>query len=274
MVKFNPKLNQNQSGVTLLLAVFVVSTLTLVAVTVSVLAIQSIRNSRAVVLSEPALGAAHSGAEDGVWNIKRGLSSTIPKCDSTPSKSSAALGNVWSASAFCKSFGATSFVLTTDTPYTVYLYDPDDAEGDIDLRGMEDGGYHCMSADMASGTHTVKISIKRFSGTQVGTPVTINPSSSHVASSCTGDPSQTTINGLAGPSGQDNRMIVTLTYCETGVGCNSSDTATVSLNTDAPGVPTIPTIDSTGCAQRGTGTAGNNCNGNEIYSRKVQVIVP
>lgn len=263
--------SQAQSGVTLLLTVFIVSGIALIAAVVSVLAIQGIRNSRAILLSEPALGSAQSGAEEGVWAIKR--AATLPLCDQNGAdKNSITYGNVFSARTYCKTYDGATFTIKANQPYTFYLYDPDSPNDDIDLKNMAAGEYTCMVADLLSGSHTVNVAVTRFDGTFAGSPSSssISSSTSKTSSTCDGQLHQRTVTNLQGLSNNDNRMIVTLTYCPSG--CTDSDSATVSVNTNV-GIPTVPTVDSTGCAQRGAGS-GSDCNAAEIFSRRVQVTVP
>ena len=246
----------------MLLAIFIIAGLALIAATISVLAIQNIRNSRAVVLSEPAAGAAQSGAEEGIWNIKR--NTALPICTSSSSSDSQSLGTTgfWSASSYCKSYAAATFSISANTAYPFYLFDPDHPNDDLDLSAMPDGGYHNLSVTENTGTHNVNIYVTRLDGTPIGVqPVTVSPGGNVV------------INGLVGPSGSDNRMAVRLVYCET-ICVAGSETASVTVNTDQ-GMPTFPTIESLGCAQKGAGDSGTNtCNGGEVYNRQINVTVP
>jgi hypothetical protein len=276
MTQNNNKRQQNfsESGITLLLAIFIMSGLSLIAITVSALAIQNIRNSRSAVFSEPAIGQAQSGAEEGLWNIKRNLA--VPSCNNSPLQNSESVGaaNTWSARTVCKDYTDATIDLSANTPYNFYLYDPDDKNGDVDLTGISGGDpYRCMTVDLLSGANNLKITVKRLDGTAWGSPstTTINSSTAKGSSSCTGTATQATINNLAGPSGQDNRLQVTLTYCEA-ICVPGSSSAKVLVTTNI-GMPTFPTIDSVGCAQRGASQT-SACDGNEIYSRRINVSVP
>jgi hypothetical protein len=270
----NPKFeirNSSEAGITLLLSIFLMSTISLIAITVTALAIQGIRNSRAIALSEPAIGQAHSGAEEGIWGIKR--ATTLAACGSPTKNSDSPTGNVYSARQYCQSSDAVSFNLSGSSPVVFYLYDtaapngpPDSCTGNpsqpicahlLDLSGM-DTQFGQLTADYIQGTHQVHIAVARLNGTPIG---------SADITTATPERQISNLDGATGP-GIDNRMSVTLT-CFT---CSSGETTTVTVNTDA-GIPSVSKIESTGCAQRGAGSA-NQCNAGEIYSRKIEVTVP
>lgn len=262
-----------QAGVTLLLAVMVMAGITLIAVTVAFLAIQEIRVSRADLYSQQAITAAQAGAEEGLWDMKRPDNGTLPQCTSsvTDTNLQAAAGS------FCKSYdnGAT-INLEVNKPYFVYLYDPDDPNGDSDLTGMTNT-YTCLTADwLTGGSHNINVYLTRLDGTPVGDksqPATFNRTSTAGLSPCDGNRHQLTINNLQGPSNQDNRMILKLVYCEGGAGCTADESASVTVNTNG-GMPTLPTIDATGCA--GAITPSDNCTatGQEQFNRRINVTVP
>jgi hypothetical protein len=262
----------NQAGITLLLSIFLVAGVTLIAVTATALAIQGIRNSRAVALSEPAIGQAHSGAEEGIWGLKR---TSLPTCGSGPNTSSdSGTGSIYSARQYCQSSDGVSYNLSGSDPFTFYLYDSAAPNGPpascntdpsqeicshlLDLSGMSPT-FNQLIADYIGGTHQVHVAVARLSGAAIG---------SADISSSTAERIIPGLDGTTGP-GIDNRMSVTLTCFS----CSSGEVTTVAVNTDA-GIPSVSKIESTGCAQRGaTGTA-NQCDAGEIYSRKIEVSVP
>lgn len=244
-----PKLRsaESQRGVTLLIAVMLVSTLSLIAITVAFLAIQTLRNSRAVTMSEPAIAAAISGSEEGVWNLKRkiGLSGCNGASENLNSN------NLWAARSYCLVAQSVTINLVANQDYTFYLYDPIDPNGDIDLLPPKmDPTYDDLTVIPAAAGN-VSVTVNRVDGTLVG------------ARSVTSNSSTPTITGLRGFSGADNRMIVTL---------NSATNIQVVVNTNA-GMPTLPTVDSVGCAQKGTPSA-NSCTGAEAFTRRINVSVP
>ncbi|MBX4205127.1 MAG: hypothetical protein KW788_02995 [Candidatus Doudnabacteria bacterium] len=271
--------NSKQAGVTLLLAVLITAGLTLIALTISALTIQSIRNSRAVTLSEPAIGQAHSGAEEGVWRIKR--YGTVANCDSPYSGEQSVSSDIYSARNYCQTMSPASFELSSNNPFIFFLYDPAWPNGVpnsvtglscsdgvlLDLSEMDNGGYSSMDITLpGSAAHNLSVYVTRLGGSAAGSPasypipVTVAPGGS------------ISISSLLGPQGcgQDNRMQVKLVYWLGGT--TGAETATVGVNTDI-GMPGFPTIDSTGCAQKGAGS-GNECTAAEIYSRKIEVTVP
>jgi hypothetical protein len=272
----NPKFeirNSSEAGITLLLSIFLMSTISLIAITVTALAIQGIRNSRAIALSEPAIGQAHSGAEEGIWGIKR--ASTLATCGSPTKNSDTPTGNVYSARQYCQSSDAVSFNLSGSSPVVFYLYDTAAPNGPpdscttaptsppqaicrhlLDLSGM-DTQFGQLTADYVNGLHPIHVAVAKLNGDPVGSAdiTTATPERSIPLILTTGD-------------GIDNRMSVTMTCFI----CASGETTTVTVNTDA-GIPSVSKIESTGCAQRGAGSA-NQCNAGEIYSRKIEVTVP
>jgi len=257
----------NQAGVTLLMAIFVMSGLTLIAITIAYLAIRDIRNSRAITLSEPAMAAAQSAGEEGIWNLKRAVS--FPKCKDSQNKDSGNLANTnyWSAQSYCKSFGDTTFNLKANSPFTFYLYDPDNINGDTDLRhsNVNDPSqvtppyYNTLTVTNQSSAFSVNVYTTRLDDSAIGAqPVNVPPGQTR------------TVNNLSGPQGSDNRIKIKLIYCN-GCGGSTAD-GNVLVTTDA-GMPTIPTIDATGCAQKKPG-ASNVCDAPEFYNRRINITVP
>ena len=246
-----------QSGVTLLMAVLMVATLSIIAITIAFLAVQDIRSSRAVFYTEPAIGAAQSGAENAIWTIKRSRG-TLNNC---PSTSSPSVGVSSGLSVYCKSYGTASFTLAAGTPYTFYLYDPKDINGDYDLKGCisctpastNPAGFPITSMTVTnrSTIYSVQVYLTRLNGTPLASqPVNVIPGATQ------------TFNNLAGPVGADNRMKVVL---------QSSGNVLVDVNTDQ-GMPDFPTIDSTGCS--GHNLPNSNCSGTDLYNRRLNVTVP
>lgn len=240
-----------QAGVTLLMAVIITATLSLISVTVAFLAIQNIRNSRAVLLSEPAITAAFSAGEEGVWHLKRAV--TLPNCSVTTSGGSDTLGanGLWSARNFCRSNTAATINIVAGEDYVFYLYNPDNPNGDVDLKELSPT-YQSLMVTNQTGTANVEIRTSRLDGTPVGIqPILAAPGDTE------------TINNLEGPEDIDNRMKIIL---------RSINDAQVLVNTNI-GMPTLPTVDAVGCAQRGEGS-GTSCSAAEVFNRRIQVTVP
>jgi hypothetical protein len=237
--------NSREAGVTLLLSVMIISGLTLIVVSVAAFAVQELRASRAQLLSEPTIAAAESGGERGLWSIKR--ETGLETC---PLASVQTFG-ANNLATYCKSYGAATIAITGGSPYTFFLYDPDNINGDADLIGYP---YSSISIQHSSGTYQVNVSVSRLDGSTTG----ISPSSVAVSPGAT---QSITISPVL--AGSEGRMKVVL---------SSTGNATVIVNTNR-GMPTFPTIDSTACGSRG---AVSSCTGagQELFTRRIQVTVP
>mgnify|MGYP001592188660 CR=1 FL=1 len=66
--------HQNQSGITLLVAVVLLAAVTFISFSVSTIIIREIQSGRLTLRSEPALSAANSGGEIGLYRLFRGES--------------------------------------------------------------------------------------------------------------------------------------------------------------------------------------------------------
>ena len=241
----NPK--SPEAGVTLLLSVLIMSALTLIALAIGGFAIQQLRSSRAVIVTEPTIVAAESGAEKGLWAIKR--TSSLPLC---PAVNSQSINNVLLN--YCESFSAATFNIKGGAPFEFFLYNPNDINGDIDLSDFQ---YAWMRVTHVSGNFQVSVSTTRLDGSTTG----INPPNTTVSPG-----GVQTINispvPLTNPE-TEARMKVTLT---------SVGDVTVTVDTNQ-GMPTFPTVDSYACGSRSTVV---NCNttGQEIFTRRINVTVP
>ena len=241
---------QGEAGVTLLIAVLIMAGLTLITLSVGAFAIQEIRSSRAVSLTEPAIAAAETAGEQGLWAIKRGAA--LPTC---PAVSSQSLGN--SLINLCKSYGEARFTLKAGVPFVFYLYDPDNINSNtcntetFDPSCGGDQYYQDITLEQKSGALQTDIQIDTVDGVVVAAESLIPG----------GD---TVINIQAAvPGSSDLRFKVTLV---------SAGDATLQVNTNR-GMPTFPTVDATGCSSK---TAVGNCNtaGQEIFSRRINVTLP
>src|SRR5687767_15149094 len=111
--------NKRQSGVTMLFAVFVVSSVSVISLTVGFFAIQEIRSSRAVSLSEPAITAAESAGEEGLWQVKRG--SWVHNC-SSQQQYPEVLVDSKTVITKCIAYNNAVVGIDPDKPFTFYLY--------------------------------------------------------------------------------------------------------------------------------------------------------
>ena len=118
----------SQEGVTLLISLLIMSGITLITLTVGFFAIQEVRSTRAILLTEPAIGAAETGGEQGVWAIKRDV--TLMDCSSGREKG-VLINN--SKVESCKYYGAATIELEAGVNYSFYLYNPNDINGDVGL---------------------------------------------------------------------------------------------------------------------------------------------
>ncbi|OGD72234.1 hypothetical protein A3D09_02910 [Candidatus Collierbacteria bacterium RIFCSPHIGHO2_02_FULL_49_10] len=246
------QISNREAGVTLLLSILILAGLTLITLSIGSFAIQELRASRAVIVTEPAIAAAESAGEQGLWSIKR--SNTLAQCPI--GGVSAVAGTGLSNNTFvqtCKSYDKALIRIEGGTLLTFYLYDPNNINGDIDLQGFP---ITSISFAYISGTSPVSISVLRLNNATTG----ISPSTAVIDQSVTS--SQTITTNLVA-MGTEGRMKVTLT--------SSTDT-TVEVNTNL-GMPTYPTVDAYACSSR---AAVSNCNSTsqEIFSRRINVTVP
>jgi hypothetical protein len=247
----------NQAGVTLLIAVLILAGLTLISLSIATFTIQELRASRAIILSEPAIGAAESASEAGIWAIKRNTA----LIDCTSGTTSSTLTNN-SAVSTCKSYGAATLEIKAGVALEFYLYDPNDPNGDIDLQGCgtcpepstNPAGfrYNTLTVTNQTGTNNVDVTVNRVDGTPVVLTASVPPDRS---------PHDFFMPDVT--PGEEGRMLVRL---------ESIVDATILVNTNQ-GMPNFPTIHSTGCSSK---AANVDCSSTsqELFSRKIQVTVP
>lgn len=233
---------ESEKGVTMLLSVLIMSSLVLIATTVAFLAIQELRSSRAALVSEPALVAAKSGGEEGLWTVKRGNLSDLPDC------SVSTTGQGFSASSsylnYCKSFSGDTIEVTT-TPTSILLYNPNDPNGDTDLSD-----YPYSSLTIAStGSYAVSVNVSRIDGDFISSFM-VNPGGTPV-----------TVSLPAAPTGSEGRMMITL---------QSNGPTMTDITTDR-GLPTNLNIVSSGCSSRASSLSTCSVSSKEIFTRKIEV---
>jgi hypothetical protein len=247
--------NNSQSGVTLLMSILIVSGLVIIAASVSTLGLNEMRASRAFFYTEPAIGAAQSGAENALWAVKRAktisTSCTNPTTQTITSSAKAT---------FCKNIDVPAvFTVVANTPYVFYLFNPANENGDIDLLcatpepSCLDPTYQTLNVTYISGSQPVTVTVTRLDETFVGSIPTLSSGTQNISN-------------LQGSVGNDNRMKVTL---------SSTASVSVSVNTNI-GLPSFPTLESTGCSGTTINQSTVNCNStiNDLYTRKLQVTVP
>ena len=242
------QIRDRQAGVTLLLAILILSGLTLITVTVGTFAIQELRASRAVIVTEPAIAAAESAGEQGLWAIKRdGDLSTCPAEDTQT------LGNNALTTA-CKSFGSATVNIKGGTPYYFYLYDPDAGQGGIGDADLSGYPYSSLQVTEVTGSNSVAVSAERLDGSTTG----LTPTNQTINENETANVSIAPV-----PAGSEGRIQVTL---------SSFSDATMTLDTDR-GMPIFPTVDAFGCAARTT-VADCNTQSEEVFGRRINITVP
>lgn len=257
MINFIKQKNNSQSGVTLLVSILVMSGLALISLSVAAFAIQELRSSRAVLVTEPAISAAETAGEQGIWAIKRGTALT--NCDpdtglppvGTPTNALANGARVNS----CRSFSNATFDLAANTPFVFFLYDPNNINGDVDLLAYP---YSALTLIHKAGLSQVTINITRLDGTAVGAqPVTVAPGATGI------------VNIPAVFAGSEGRMKVVL---------QSAGNATVIVDTNKAdgtslGLPNFPSVNAAGCASR---SVLSDCEspGGELFNRRIKITVP
>lgn len=249
------KYYKQQDGVTLLLAVMVTSMLVLIAISVSFLATKDIQASRAALLTEPALGAAKAGAENGLWAVKRS-SVVLPDCTNNSTNTALAAAHA----EYCKSFSPLTVALQAGVASVFYLYDPNNPNGDIDLNHSNPNIPNLATPPIYTslivtnnGGNNVTVDISKIDGTPVSN-VVVPPAGG-----------QQQINIPVGPDNVDNRLVVTLQSILAG---------TVQLYTNpSGGMPSAPTVSATGCSSKQAGLVACNDPNKEVYSRKINVDV-
>lgn len=242
---------KNQSGVTLLLAMFIMTSIALVSLSIGAFAIQELRSSRAVALTEPAISAAESAGEQSLWLTKRfepnDPTYQLVNCNSGVANN--ALSNNTRVNA-CKSYDSATFNLVAGTPQVFYLYDPADMNGDIDLLAYP---YTKLFVTQNSGDYSVSIKVARLDLLDIPfVTTTVNPGSMQ------------TITIPPVSSGSEGRMMVTLTV--------SVGSAGVTVDTDQ-GMPTFPTLDVLGCSSRSPISTCDNPS-QEAYMRRINISLP
>jgi hypothetical protein len=250
---------KNQQGITLLLTIMLVATLTLISTTVAYLGIQQIRNSRAAALSNPALGAAESGGEEGIWNVVRKNIGAQP-CDTVSSPPITTNLSTNTASSYTVTHTGATLSVRNGTPKVIYLYDPSDANGDTDLH---DCPYDYIDITFLSeiSNGSVNMQVERLDGTLLGTNSVDKNTPNYRLSSLTG----------AFGAGIDNRMKVTFTYDNPGGTTDIFVTTGDSSNVDF-GLPSFPVVDSVGCSA--VATIANCTGANETFSRRLNITIP
>ncbi|MEK7652213.1 MAG: hypothetical protein AAB351_03395 [Patescibacteria group bacterium] len=131
----------NQDGVTLLLAILVLSAITAIVFSIAAIAVNEIKTSSDLTRTEPVLTAAEAVAEDSLFKLVRGLG-TVSGCAS-PSSTIIAGVTVTTCASYYLSNPYT-FSLPADGERDFYLYNPTDQ--------TQPPGYTQVSVQITSGS--------------------------------------------------------------------------------------------------------------------------
>jgi hypothetical protein len=224
----------------------ILSSLVLVTLGVASLTVQEIRASRASFVAEPAINAAETGAEAGLWSIKR-PGASLADCASSVSPTPMASG--MATVLLCKSYGSTLISLKAGVDSSFYLYNPNNQNGDIDLISYP---YTRLTITPQSSV-SVGITASRLDGSVNG----ISPSST------TASISGATINISPVVAGQEGRIKVIL---------SAASDVLVNVDTDR-GMPGYPIVDATGCSGKVALSACSSAS-QDLFTRRIKVTVP
>jgi hypothetical protein len=270
-MRFFPKHNK-EAGVAILLTVMIISGITVITTTVAFFVVQEIRANRGSGLTEPAIVAAETASEQGLYQFKRGNFNT--QCDSNPAYTdlagvAAGTSNVRVRS--CLTGVPAVFQFSNTKPLVVYLYDPDNVNGNTcmerhatnacpaDGNGTGLGWSQVFSSvfiTYVTGSFNINISAQTLDGAQAFSAV-LAPGSAETEYPI----------AVNYPVANDERLKITLTP--------TSGSSTVSIRTIGAftGLPDYQTLDAEGCASFGTGIS--DCDDNsEVYKRRINVTLP
>ncbi len=263
-LKFAPKQN-SQDGVAILLAVMIISAITVITTTVAFFVIQEVRTNRATALTEPAIVAAETAGEQGIYRVKR--SNFSASCGTAPytQLDGSTTTNSSTRIRSCLATGPTVFQFTSAEPLVVYLYDFTNVQGNTcmedDAVCPADGGgsgnqlYTSLIVKYLTGSFSVNVDIDTVDG--------VNYANGTLTRGQTGTyPIARNI-----LNSNDERLRITLTA--------TSGSATVEISTTGlyAGLPDYRTLDAEGCVSFGQNVA--NCDANsEMYTRRLNITLP
>lgn len=242
------ELIHKQDGVTLLLTVLILGGVTLITVLISAFAISELRSSRAVILSEPAITAAETGGEQGIWELKR--SGSIQNSSVVLTNNAVVNKSMFLSSATLK--------LKQSVPLSFFLYDPNNINGNLSP------GYYSLIVTNRSPSFSISVIAQTIDGQVFINGQNVGPNASVAIPAQ--QPSATNLVNLS--PGNDERYKVTL---------QANGNATVDVTaTDSSGVsqglPDFPTVDSQGCSARSNILS---CTSNsDSFIRRLNILVP
>lgn len=231
----------DQKGVTLLFSVFVMAGVTIITITVGFFAVQELKATKSVVLAEPAIIAAETAGETGLWQIYR--VNTMPPDCANQNNPTELLDSSRALNMKCMSYGSAVMDIVPDVASSFFLYNPSDINGDLNP------GYEWLDVTYKSGANTLNIVVQRADDSAVAN-VTVSPA-------------QTARINLPTNPLEDNRYKVILT---------STGNVTAEFNTNL-GMPDFPTLNAEGCTTGGT-DAGSCLTTSNAYRRRLHILVP
>lgn len=249
---------KSQEGVTLLLAVLIMSGIALITVTISFFVIQELKGARASILTEPAITAAETAGEQSVFEIKRGTFTTDCNSASYTQMNGVSGGTTNTRIKRCIAFTPAVFeLISPSTPLEFYLYDPADVNGNLCMEASSCTGAQLFDAIVINhliGSYNVNVNMVTLDGIPVAN-TTVSPGSTISI------PIPLDISGST-----DERLKIKLT--PTGI----PSTVQVSTTGLYNGLPDFRTVDAEGCVGV---TNIANCNSNpEIFKRRLNITVP
>jgi hypothetical protein len=266
MMNFHSNKNR-EAGVTLLLAVILVSAIALITSTIAAFVIQEIRSSRSSALTEPAIIAAESAGEQGLYEIKQG--GVIQNCDSpTYTQIDGTANSSATRIMKCITSSPAIFQIDSATPLTFYLYDSANVNGNTCMEsgncdaqsGVGDGNqlYTSLKLNYLTGGNQIDVEIVTLDG------ISINAFPLASAGNSDTYPIPRDILGSS-----DERLMVTLTPSG---GTSTVEVSTTRSNGTVTGIPDYETLDATGCQSLNTIT---DCDTDtETFKRRINITLP
>jgi|GEM_PF-5822457 len=263
-----------EDGVAILLTVMIVSGITVISVTVAAFVLQEVRSARSSALTEPAIIAAETAGEQGIYQVKRSsFSGSCATASYTHLDGSTTGGSTNTRIKKCITTQPAVQQVTAATPWVFFLYDHTNVQRNTcmevvcpfpatpipDADGVGSGNqlYTSLVITSVTGTTSLNVDIDTVSGSNYD--------------SGTVPPGNTGIFGIDRDilGASDERLRVTLTP--------TSGTLTVSVSTTgepgwAPGLPDYQTIDAEGCVGLTDITSCDSTN--EIYKRRINITLP
>ncbi|MBX4187902.1 MAG: hypothetical protein KW793_02075 [Candidatus Doudnabacteria bacterium] len=265
MTKIRNKTEQ-QKGVAILLAVLLISAITVISTTIAFFLIQEVKSNRATYMTEPAIVAAESAAEQGIYQIKRGTA--VSSCDSNPT-----FGNVDPANnkvkyRNCLIASKATFQIDQSKDLVLYLYDPTNINGNLCMETTSS----CPLDGNGSGTQLfTSLNIQHVTGGLV--TATLESLDGLYSTTQLVSIGSKAIIPIARnlPNAEDERLKVTI---------STGSIATIDVDAGMAGnlgvyqgLPSYATIDAEACSAFNVTPTTCDTAG-EIYTRRINVTLP